>query len=409
MKKQHADYLLLGGTVIDPVCERSFRADVAVGGGKILAIGADLAYEAAKTLDVSGCYVTPGLIDMHCHCYPTFPFAHDSLPTIHPDAHMFQNGVTTAVDAGTCGWQDFPRMKQELIDRAETRVLAFLNIADGGMVHMDTEDQPTHFHPGVVSEVAKAYADDIVGIKSAHYWVGKPFDATHPAWASIDATIEAAACAGLPCMIDFQPTLPERSYDKLLLEHLRPGDIHTHMYAQQFPVLDDHQHVNGFLFKAHERGIRFDLGHGAGSFWLRNAIPAIAQGHVPDTLSTDLYIDNVAGPVIGLMHVMSKFLCMGLPLERLVAMATTHPAQVLHRPELGTLASGSCADVAVLRIIDGPVHFADSGRARLKGDKRLCCMATFRAGKLVYDPYALSMPDWETAPAPYWVAPGILR
>lgn len=130
---------------------------------------------------------------------------------------------------------------------------------------------------------------------------------------------------------------------------------------------------------------------------------------MPDTLSTDLYIDNVAGPVIGLMHVMSKFLCMGLPLERLVAMATTHPAQVLHRPELGTLASGSCADVAVLRIIDGPVHFADSGRARMKGDKRLCCMATFRAGKLVYDPYALSMPDWKTAPAPYWVAPGILR
>lgn len=106
--KQHADYLLLGGTVIDPVCERSFRADVAVGSGRILAIGTDLAYEAAKTLDVSGCYVTPGLIDMHCHCYPTFPFAHDSLPTIHPDAHMFQNGVTTAVGAGTCGWQDFP-------------------------------------------------------------------------------------------------------------------------------------------------------------------------------------------------------------------------------------------------------------------------------------------------------------
>ena len=408
MMKQHADYLLLGGTVIDPVCERSFKADVAVGGGKILAVGADLPYEAAKTLDVSGCYVTPGLIDMHCHCYPTFPFAHDSLPTIHPDAHMFQNGVTTAVDAGTCGWQDFPRMKRELIDRTETRVLAFLNIADGGMVHMDTEDQPVHFHPGVVSEVAKAYADDIVGIKSAHYWVGKPFDAAHPAWASIDAAVEAASRAGLPCMIDFQPTLPERSYDKLVLEHLRPGDIHTHMYAQQFPVLDEHQRVNDFLFKARERGIRFDLGHGAGSFWLRNAIPAVAQGHVPDTLSTDLYIDNVAGPVIGLMHVMSKFLCMGLPLERLVAMVTTHPAQVLHRPELGTLTPGGCADVAVLRVIDGPVHFADSGRARMKGDKRLCCMATFRAGKLVYDPYALSMPDWENAPAPYWVAPGVL-
>ena len=103
---------------------------------------------------------------------------------------------------------------------------------------------------------------------------------------------------------------------------------------------------------------------------------------------------------------MSKFLCMGLPLERLVAMATTHPAQVHHRPEPGTLASGSCADVAVLRIIDGPVHFADSGRARMKGDKRLCCMATFRAWQAGLRPLTrFSMPDWETCARPYiWLS-----
>lgn len=403
-----AALLLKGGQVVDPVSRTIFPADVAVSDGKILAVGPSLAISAEKVLDVSGCYVTPGLIDMHCHCYPTFPFASDSLPTLHPDAHMFQNGVTTAVDAGTCGWQNFPRFYAEVIRKAEVRVLAFLNIADRGMVHMTDEDDPACFHPRIVAEVARAYDDVIVGIKTAHYWVNKPFDSLHTPWASVDAMIDAGERCAKPCMADFQPTLPERTYAQLLLEHLRPGDIHTHMYAQQFPVLDEHGHVSDFLFAARERGVRFDLGHGAGSFWLRNAVPALRQGFVPDTLSTDLYLDNVAGPVIGLLHVMSKYLCMGMPLEEVIRLTTTAPAEAIHHPELGTLAPGSCADIAVLRIQDQPVHFADSGRARMQGDRILQCIATLRSGRIVFDPYALSLADWETADKPYWVSPGIL-
>lgn len=403
------DVLLRGGHVIDPANAVSRTADVAIKDGKILEVGKNIAAKANKIMDVSGCYITPGLIDMHCHCYPFFPFAHDSLPTIHPDAHMFQNGVTTAVDAGTCGWRDFPDFKEEIVDKSEVRILAFVNIADGGMVHLNTEQDCTCFHPALVAEVANAYDNVVVGIKSAHYWVSKPFDATHAPWASVDAMVEAGERCGKPGMADFQPTLPERAYPDLLLNHLRPGDIHTHVYAQQFPLLDKKRQVNDFMFAARKRGIRFDLGHGAGSFWFRNAVPAFEQGFIPDTLSTDLYLDNVAGPVIGLNHVMSKCLCMGMPLEEVIRRVTVFPSEVLNHPEIGTLTPGTCADVAILHTIDGPVHFADSGHARMAGNVRIECMATLRGGRVVYNPLALAMPDWQTAPAAYWTSPGVLN
>lgn len=402
------DLLISGGHVIDPANNICGESDVAVKDGKILAVGRDLAADAAKTIDARGCYVTPGLIDMHCHCYPHFPFSHDSLPTIHPDAHMFQNGVTAAVDAGTCGWVDFPRFYQDIIGKSKVRVLAFLNIADGGMVHMDCEDKPENFHPALAAEVAKAYRGVVCGIKTAHYWVGKPFDDAHPPWASVDAAVLAGELCGLPCMADVQPTPPARTYPDLILSRLRPGDIHTHLYAQQFAVLDGQGKVSGFLREARARGIRFDLGHGEGSFWFRNAVPAVQQGFAPDTLSTDLYLDNVAGPSIGLVHVMSKFLGMGMPVHEVIRRVTANPAAVLGHPELGTLSPGACADVAVLRVHSSPVHFADSGRARMAADRRFECEATVRAGKIVYNPYAHSMPDWQTAPAPYWTAPGVL-
>lgn len=401
------DLLLTGGRVLDPANGVDGLLDVAVKDGRIAAVGEKLP-RSGKVLDVAGCVVTPGLIDMHCHCYPFFPPAADSLETIHPDAHMFQNGVTTAVDAGTCGWRDFIRFKESVIDKARVRVLAFLNIASTGMVHMEGEQDCGEFHPRLTAEMAKTYPDAVVGFKTAHYWVGVPFDDAHAPWASVDSMVQAGELAGLPCMADFQPNGPTRTYPDLILYHLRPGDIHTHVYAQQFPILDGAGKVNDFLFQARERGVCFDLGHGAGSFWFRNAVPALRQGFAPDTLSTDLYLDNVAGPVVGLLHVMSKYLSMGMPLEEVVFRTTARPAQVLRRPELGNLTVGSCADIAVLRTVEGPVAFADSGRARMCGSRRIECAATLRAGELVWNPWAMGMPDWEDAPAPYWTAPGVL-
>ncbi len=388
------ELLLKHGFVIDPANNLAEICDIAITDGIIVDVGENLLFKGETTLHLDGKIITPGLIDMHCHCYPCFPVHPDGLSCIQPDAHMFQSGVTTAVDAGTCGIDDFPLFQAEVIEKSNVRILAFLNIANGGMVHMESEQEPSCFLVEEVTAMAKFYKEHIVGIKTAHYWVNKAFDASHTPWVSIDATIQAAQKAGIPCMIDFQPTLPERTYPKLL-ERLRPGDIHTHMYAKQFPVLNEDGQVNDFLFRAKEKGIKFDLGHGAGSFMFKNAIPSFAQNHLPDTLSTDLYADNVAGPVINLLHIMSKYLNIGMPLNELVARTTCAPAQVLHRPALGHLSKGACADIAVLHILKGDFGFMDSEQSCMRADKRLECVLTVRAGEIVYNPYAYGAKHWD--------------
>ena len=149
----------------------------------------------------------------------------------------------------------------------------------------------------------------------------------------------------------------------------------------------------------------FDLGHGAGSFWFRNAVPALRDGFPPDTLSTDLHMGNINGPVVSMLKTMSKFLSMGMPLAEVIRRSTARPAQVIRRPELGTLSPGAEADVAVFRLLEGTFGFTDCGRARMAGKPKLECQLTLRAGQIVYDPTGLSMPDWEHAPAPYWETP----
>lgn len=410
MENRMYDLILKGGHVIDPASKCSEIMDVAICQGTIACKAKDLSQaKAKKVIDVKGCYVVPGLVDMHCHLYPSFPVEPDGLSCIHPDAHLFQVGVTTAMDAGTCGIRDFVAFKERIIDTCKVRIVAMINIADGGMVNLESEQRLSEFRPKAVAGMAESFPGVVVGVKTAHYWVGKPFTEEHPAWASVDATLEAARLCGLPAMFDFQPTLPERSYQDLVLKKMAPGDIHTHMYAQQFPVIDENGKVSEFLFKARERGVLFDLGHGAGSFWLRNAIPAWKQGFGPDTISTDLYFDNVAGPVYGLTHIMSKYLNIGMPLEEVIYRATKRPAELIGHPELGTLTEGCCADVTVLRREEGVFGFSDAGRAKMTGNQKLVCEMTIRGGEIVYDINARALCDWKDAPEEYWHSPGVIR
>lgn len=403
------DLLLQGGRTYDPETRTFAREDVAVREGKIVLRAAEIPSESAATvLDAQGCVVSPGLIDMHCHIYPVFPYPReDSLRTISAEEHMTRCGVTTAVDAGTCGWRNFGDFKEQVIDRTKLRILAFLDIAAKGMAYTDSEQAVADINPRIAAAVAQEWQSCIVGIKSAHYWPRHP-DAAHPAFASIDGAREAATLSGTRVMVDSIPVVPERSYPAIL-RRLEPGDIHTHVFAQQFPLLDEKGKVQDFLREERQRGIRFDVGHGSGSFWFRQAVPCFEQDFWPDTLSTDLHHQNVTGPAMDLVYVMSKFLAMGMPLGEVLYRVTRAPALVIGRPELGTLRVGGCADLAVLRVREGTFGYLDCGGARLRGEGKLECVATVRAGEVIYDPEARSAPDWPEAPAPYWTAPGLLR
>ncbi len=390
----HVELLLKGGHVIDPANGIDGIADVAIGDGRIVAVGADLPVNNATTvLDVSGRYVTPGIIDMHAHVFHTHKRSGLSL---HPLVNTFSSGVTTVVDAGTAGWRDFADFKTEVIDQSKVRLFGYVNIVGRGMGG-DWEHDIREMQPGMAAAVAEAFPDTVVGIKTAHYWAKQPPDDDHPLWAAVDGAVEAAERCGLPIMVDFYPWIPGRSYQELILERMRPGDIHTHVFAQQFPIIDEQGKVEEHLWKARERGIIFDVGHGAASFWFRNAVPAIQQGFVPDSISTDLHTGNVNGVVIDMLTTMNKILAAGMPLADVIAKSTVAPAREIGHPELGTLSPGSEADVAVLTLDEGDFTFVDCERTTLKGTHRLRCQLTLRAGETVWNPNGLGLPGWDAA------------
>jgi dihydroorotase len=401
MTQPSYDLLLKGGRVLDPANHRDGPMDVAIAGDRIAQVAPDIAPQsAAAVADVTGHIVTPGLIDIHLHAYHTREPEGLSLMA---DFHSFRSGVTTVVDTGTAGAKHFLHFKRTVIDRAKTRILAFINIVKSGMVG-PFEHDIAEMDPELAASIVLAYPEECVGIKTAHYWPNQPYDDLHPPWLAVDRALAAGEICKQPVMFDFWPR-PERTYEDLLLKKMRPGDIHTHVYAQQFPLLDEQKKPRAFLFEARKRGLIFDVGHGAASFWFRQAAPAMEGGFGPDSISTDLHISNANGPVLDMLTTMSKILNLGMPLEEVVYRSTVTPAREIGRPELGTLTVGAEADVAVLRVLEGTFGFVDCGRARLTGRRKLECALTLRAGKIVYNPNGLTLPEWPDAPPAYWKLP----
>lgn len=401
------DLLLKGGHVIDPANHIDEVRDVAVFQGKIAAVEKDIpADQAGKVVDVSKLYVTPGLIDIHYHIghggAPLNWFTPEArahvLPLGIPADMALESGVTTIVDAGTAGADTFLQEKEEVIDRSVVRVLAFLNIVSDGM-NGGLEQSLDEMDPKLCAATIAKYRDIIVGVKTAHYWTALPWDAEHVPWAAVDRAIECASLANVPVMYDFWPR-PDRTYEDLILKKMRPGDIHTHVFAQQFPIILPDGKINPALAEARARGVIFDVGHGAGSFWFRAAVPAAKQGFIPDSMSTDLHMGDYR--VVSMTNVMSKFLAMGVPLEDVIRRSTVNPASEIHRPELGTLSVGKDADIAVLDLMKGHFSYIDCGVAKMDGNVKLEARMTIRAGRISYDPSGLSMVQWEKARPQYF-------
>jgi dihydroorotase len=387
------DLLLKGGHVIDPKNGINARRDVAIAGGKIAVVAENIpAARARKVVDVSSLYVVPGLVDIHVHVFAGEGSEYTGEYSVFPDDHSFRNGVTTVVDTGSAGWRNFADFKRRTIDRSRTRVLAFLNIVGkgmGGAVEQDTSDMD----PKRTAEAALANKQFVVGIKTAHY--------AGPDWTAVDRAVEAGKIAGMPVMVDFGQFRPERPFEQLVLERLRPGDIYTHIYLGAVPLLDADGKVRPYLFEAKKRGVIFDVGHGAGSFLFRQAVPAIRQGLLPDSISTDLHVRSMNAGMKGMLNVMAKFLNMGLSLEEVVRLSTWNPARWIKREELGHLTVGAVADVAVLRLLDGQFGFVDVFGARLRGTKNLAAELTIKDGRVHWDLNGITREDWDKLPKDY--------
>ncbi len=390
------DLLLRGGRVIDPRNGISAVRDVAVAGGRIAAVaeGIDPA-SALKVVDVSGLYVTPGLVDIHTHVYTGTgergSYAGDN--SVYPDGFTFRVGVTTVADAGGAGWRNFEDFKQRVIERSKTRVLAFLNIVGNGMRGDKFEQNLADMEVKPAVEMAQRYPGLIVGIKTAHY--------AGPEWTPVEHAVEAGSLAGIPVMVDFGANRPERPLGDLLTRKLRPGDIYTHVYSGLRGEQTESGKVNPALWEGRKRGVIFDVGHGGGSFLWRIAVPAVKEGFLPDSISTDLHIGSMNSGMKDMLNVMDKFLAMGLSLQDVILRSTWNPAREIKHEDLGHLSVGAIADIAVLRLEKGDYGFVDMYGARMRGSTKLVCELTIKDGRVVYDLNGITRPEWDTLPRDY--------
>ena len=387
--QQKYDLLLKNGHVIDPKNRISERRDIAISGGKIAAVERSIdASTAIKVVDVNGLYVTPGLVDIHVHVYAgTGMKAYTGDLSVYPDGFSFRSCVTTMADAGSSGWHNFEDFKQRVIDRAKTRVFAFVNIVGQGMGGGAVEQDINDMNAQRAAEIAKKYPGVVVGIKTAHF--------AKPGWEAVDRAIEAGQLANVPVMVDFGEFHPERPHQDLILKKMRPGDIYTHTYLSRVPMLDETGRVRSYLFEGKKRGVIFDVGHGAGSFVFRYAVPAMKQGFSPDSISTDLHVGSMNTGMKDMTNVMSKFLNLGMPLDDVILKSTWNPAREIRRETYGHLSVGAPADVAVLRIDKGDFGFVDVEKARFQGNQRLGCEMTLLDGNVVYDLNGRSTELWD--------------
>ena len=358
------DLIIRGGHVIDPSLRINEVRDVAISGGRIAAVEANIAGDATETIDARGKYVTPGLIDIHTHA------GRGGAPLALSD------GVTAWVDAGSFGADgidqavanaaSLPNMGRFLINIART------GTASGGELH-----DLSHADVGLTRGAIGRHHDFIIGVKARL--------SNNVAGANdLEALRRAQAAAqpfGLPVMIHVgQNYSPMRS----ILSLLKRGDIVTHMYAPPpNSILDDQGHLFPDVTAARRRGVIFDFGNGGGGHFSWDMVErATRQGFWPDTLSTDWNAMSRSNPgVIDFPNVMSKFLMFGMPLDQVIACATVNAARAFAAfNDRGTLNVGAPADVAVLELRNGTFEFIDNYNNKRNGPQRLFPVATVLSG-----------------------------
>ncbi|MDZ7639690.1 MAG: amidohydrolase/deacetylase family metallohydrolase [Bryobacterales bacterium] len=378
------DLLIKGGHVID-ARNGVDGVDIAIKEGKIARFARIYPPPKPHVVNATGLYVT-GIIDIRAHVTRAPACAPLGDLSVYPNGFSYRTGVTTLVDAGTAGWRNFADFRQRVIDRANTRVLAFVNIVAEGM-SPHGENDPKDMQPEQAARVAKENADVVVGFKTAHY--------AGPAWHSIDTAVEAGRLTNLPVMVDFGFLAGERTLKELLETKLRAGDIYTHCYSPFRTELLPDGTLNPAMRNGRKRGVLFDVGHGGGSFFWNIAVPATQQGFWPDTISTDLHIGSMNRGMKDLSNVMSKLLVLGMPLKEVIAASTWRAAQTIKHPELGHLSEGATADVAVFRMEQGAFGFLDSAGARMDGKQRLRAELTIQGGNVMWDLNGIAAGHWK--------------
>lgn len=377
------DLLLKGGTVIDPAQHLEARRDLAIADGRIAAIAETIpSNEARDVVDVSGKIVAPGLVDLHVHAYWGSTFW-----GVDVDPIAARTGVITSVDAGSAGaynWRGFRRFH---VERAQTRLVAYLNISSIGLTHRTYEHANLQYDDVELAvETAARNRDVVVGIKVRLDQQTIGLNGIVP----MERARAAADALGLPVMVHIGVAPPPL---REILGWMRPGDVLTHCFTGHTNrIVEKDSTIRDDVKRAWDRGVILDVGHGAGSFSFPVAEAMVRQGLLPDCISTDVHVMSIQGPMFDLPTTLSKFVNLGMSVSEVIERATINPAKVIRRSDdVGSLELGRTADVAVLELMEGDFEFHDVDLVPRKGTKRLYCRLAVCGGR-VLDPEVEGLP-----------------
>ena len=371
------DLLLTGGTVLNPATGLRQELDVGVAGDRIAAVQSNLpSHNAKRVLDVRGCYVTPGLIDFHIHGYwGVNPYGFNADPI------CIASGVTTAVDAGSSGPVNFPGFKALVSERSRTRMLAFVCVAQHGVLTDPGELRDLRFaDPEGAARSVKESPDVGVGIKVRLHKNGVSDNGRE----ALRLAIQAGEASRSPVMVHVGSTGVSMEE---IVDTLRAGDIVTHCYTPQQPsILDKSGKLLNAVRKARERGVIFDVGHASGHFDFNLVRRAMGDGLLPDIISSDLH-GRMKQPGVGIVGdlptTLTKFLALGLSLDQIIAACTINPARVIGwQDRIASLEVGREADIAVLEVVNESRKLHDSVGGEMTVERRIAARWTIRRGEV---------------------------
>lgn len=370
------DLIVSGGTVIDPYNDLNRVTDVGIKSGKIVRVGNGLKPgPETRVLDAKGLYVSPGWIDLHAHV-----FLGVSSSAVHADRDAgVHAGVTTLADPGGFRSDEFRAFRRDIADRSVTRVLGFTNIA----AHRGTPGEPMQgewsvFDQQLTINTIANNKDILMGVKV----LSSNRHAGNLGITPTKLAVQAARETGTHVMahIGMAPPLIQE-----VLNLLGPGDIVTHCF-KGFPMGIFHRNGRPVAeaWKALERGVRFDLGHGQGSFAWAAGRNAQKHNFPLHSISTDIHQGNIKGPIWTYGRTMAKFLHLGNSLPEVVKMSTLGPAELIDRGrELGSLSPGTVADLTLFRVVEQKTTLTDSLGNSETGDRDIQPVHCVRAGKVI--------------------------
>lgn len=357
---QSPDFVLTNGTIIDPASGLRATGNLAIAGGRIVGVG-EVGANGARTVDCAGQYVVPGLVDAHTHI-----FAYVSRVGAPVEEALLRRGVVAGADAGSAGASTFEAFQRFIVEPAPIRVLSFLNVSVLGLIDFRFGEllNPATLDPQGALETAAEYSSTVRGfkIRLSDDVVGEE------CLPLLEKSVALAQEGGLPLMVHIGETaapLPE------ILERLQPGDIVSHCYTGKPNGIVENGKVIPEVWAARERGVVFDSAHGKSNLSFSTAKAAMADGFLPDVISSDTSFRNWRGPVFDLVTTMSKFMALGVELDEIVPRTTVAPSKLLRidGEGYGRLEVGGPANVTVLGITDVPSELHDAVGDTLVGPR----------------------------------------